>query len=116
MAKKEKKKKESNKLYTLYEVSGDAVNRKNSFCLKCGPGFYLAKHQGRTTCGRCGYTEFESKAPKPAENIPEKAEEKKVEIKPEEVEAAATDTKLDIKADTIKADTIKTEPKAESEE
>ena len=30
-------------------------------CPKCGPGVYLAQHQGRTSCGRCGYTEFAKK-------------------------------------------------------
>ncbi len=27
-------------------------------CPKCGPGVHLANHQGRMSCGKCGYTEF----------------------------------------------------------
>jgi small subunit ribosomal protein S27Ae len=54
-AKKEKKP------HTLYEISGSAIKRKNRSCPKCGPGYSMAKHKDRTTCGKCGYTEFVSK-------------------------------------------------------
>ncbi|MBI5226613.1 30S ribosomal protein S27ae [Candidatus Micrarchaeota archaeon] len=29
--------------------------RKN--CPKCGPGFHLAEHKNRRTCGKCAYME-----------------------------------------------------------
>lgn len=43
---------------TLYEVSGEAVDRARKECPKCGPGVFLADHGDRVACGRCGYTEF----------------------------------------------------------
>ncbi len=29
-------------------------------CPKCGPGFRLADHKNRRTCGKCGYMETKS--------------------------------------------------------
>jgi len=62
MAKKKTKPKRSIKPHTLYEISGSTIKRKNKTCPKCGKGIYLAKHSNRLTCGKCGYSEFESKS------------------------------------------------------
>jgi small subunit ribosomal protein S27Ae len=61
MAKPKKNKKKATQVWKLYQVSGDKVERKNKFCSKCGPGNFLAKHNGRESCGKCHYTEFTSK-------------------------------------------------------
>ena len=45
----------------FYKVDGNKIHRDKPFCPKCGPGVFLAKHANRTSCGRCGYTEFASK-------------------------------------------------------
>ncbi|MEM3444599.1 MAG: 30S ribosomal protein S27ae [Thermoplasmata archaeon] len=45
-------------LMKLYEVSGETLIRKRKTCPKCGPGCFLAEHENRVSCGRCGYTEF----------------------------------------------------------
>ncbi|NQV08513.1 30S ribosomal protein S27ae [Candidatus Woesearchaeota archaeon] len=58
MAKKEKKPKKPAQVWKLYEVKGEAVERKNSTCPKCGDGYFMAKHGNRLTCGKCYYTEF----------------------------------------------------------
>ena len=55
----EKKKSVSKK--DAYEVSGDKVTRKKPVCPKCGPGVFMASHGDRTSCGKCGYTEFNKK-------------------------------------------------------
>lgn len=55
----------------VYEVKEGKVERKRKFCPKCGPGVFMARHDGRLHCGRCGYTEFV----KP-EKEPEKQEKK----------------------------------------
>jgi ubiquitin-small subunit ribosomal protein S27Ae len=55
--KKENKNKTPSKRYALYEVKGDTLNRKNTFCPKCGTGFFMARHKDRLTCGKCGYME-----------------------------------------------------------
>jgi small subunit ribosomal protein S27Ae len=79
MAKKEKKPKKSVKPHALYEVAGSELKRKNKTCPKCGKGIFMAKHGSRSTCGKCGYTEFESKkqTEKPKEKTEKPKEEKK---------------------------------------
>jgi ubiquitin-small subunit ribosomal protein S27Ae len=47
----------------LYEVSGETLTRTHKSCPKCGPGVFLAEHNNRRSCGKCGYSE--SKAPPP---------------------------------------------------
>ncbi len=53
----EKPKKEKKLKSTLYDLSGEKVERKNKFCPKCGPGIFLAGHSDRLSCGKCGYAE-----------------------------------------------------------
>ncbi|MCX6668380.1 MAG: 30S ribosomal protein S27ae [Methanothrix sp.] len=41
-----------------YQVSGDGIKSKKSVCPRCGNGVFLAEHVNRSSCGKCGYTEF----------------------------------------------------------
>ena len=59
-----KKKPSSKPAHTHYEVKGDSVTVKNKSCPKCGQGFFLAQHNNRLTCGKCGYVEMISKEKK----------------------------------------------------
>ncbi|MFP3299568.1 MAG: 30S ribosomal protein S27ae [Thermoplasmatales archaeon] len=45
----------------LYSVENGKLVRKRKFCPKCGPGVFLAEHENRLSCGRCGYTEIKVK-------------------------------------------------------
>jgi ubiquitin-small subunit ribosomal protein S27Ae len=54
-------KKEGKKQGALYEISGDAIKRKNMSCPKCGPGVFLGKHKDRVVCGKCQYAEYSKK-------------------------------------------------------
>ncbi|MBW3011678.1 30S ribosomal protein S27ae [Candidatus Woesearchaeota archaeon] len=47
----------------MYEKTAEGLKRKSKFCPKCGPGIFLAQHKDRTSCGKCGYTEFKKKEP-----------------------------------------------------
>jgi small subunit ribosomal protein S27Ae len=59
MAKKEKKKKKPDKKkYEYYETKEGNADRKRKWCPKCGVGVFLAEHKDRSSCGKCGYTEF----------------------------------------------------------
>jgi small subunit ribosomal protein S27Ae len=50
----------------LYAVKGDTLSRTHKFCPKCGPGTFLAEHENRRACGKCGYSEVRAAAePKP---------------------------------------------------
>ena len=50
-----------NKSVNLYEIKDQKIIRKRKNCPKCGDGFFLAEHNDRLTCGKCGYTEFKIK-------------------------------------------------------
>jgi len=56
------KKKKSKGVYVHYKVEGDKLKRMLPFCERCGPGYFMANHGDRYTCGHCGFTRY-----KPAE-------------------------------------------------
>jgi small subunit ribosomal protein S27Ae len=47
--------------YILFSIDNTKVNRQNKNCPKCGDGVFLAEHENRASCGKCGYTEFKKK-------------------------------------------------------
>ncbi|MCL4376593.1 30S ribosomal protein S27ae [Candidatus Parvarchaeota archaeon] len=57
----EKKKQKESEIWKMYKIEGDSITRVNRTCPKCGEGTFLAEHENRYTCGRCGYTEFKRK-------------------------------------------------------
>ena len=57
-----------------YDASSGNLTRKKKFCPKCGPGYFMAEHKNRITCGKCSYVEFKGKEPT---EVKEKAEEEK---------------------------------------
>jgi ubiquitin-small subunit ribosomal protein S27Ae len=49
----------------LYNTKGDTLVRTHKPCPKCGPGTFLAEHDNRRSCGKCGYSEAKAaSAPK----------------------------------------------------
>lgn len=58
--KKPHKNKPTSKKYTKYKIEGDKVVREKT-CPRCGPGIFLMNSQNRLYCGKCHYSEFESK-------------------------------------------------------
>ncbi len=53
-----KPKKEQKGIYSIYKVEGDKVNRLRPTCERCGPGYFMADHHDRFTCGHCGFTRY----------------------------------------------------------
>jgi small subunit ribosomal protein S27Ae len=51
-------KKGSAGLGSLYKVEGDKVARLRPTCERCGPGYFMADHHDRFTCGHCGFTRY----------------------------------------------------------
>jgi small subunit ribosomal protein S27Ae len=41
----------------LYSTKGEQLVRTHKMCPKCGPGTFLAEHNDRRSCGKCGYSE-----------------------------------------------------------
>ena len=56
--KPEKKKKEEKGIYALYKIETDKVIRLRPTCERCGPGYFMADHGNRYTCGHCGFTRY----------------------------------------------------------
>jgi len=88
MAEKEKKQTGKKRNYKpkhqFYEVKGDAVERKNKSCPKCGPAVFLAVHSDRVSCGGCGFTE---KTGAPSSGAPKEEKSENRELKTENQES-----------------------------
>lgn len=56
--KPEKKRKEEKGVFTLYKIEGTKAVRLRPICERCGPGYFMAEHNNRFTCGHCGFTRY----------------------------------------------------------
>ena len=59
--KKEKKHRQEKGVHAMYKVEGDKVSRARPICERCGPGYFMADHHDRYTCGHCGFTRYKQK-------------------------------------------------------
>jgi small subunit ribosomal protein S27Ae len=55
------RKRVSPQVWKFFRVQGDKVIRLRHECPRCGRGAFLAEHADRSTCGRCGFTQFKRK-------------------------------------------------------
>ncbi|PMB76152.1 MAG: 30S ribosomal protein S27ae [Candidatus Bathyarchaeota archaeon] len=62
IVKAEKRKKRKKGVFSLYKIEEDKIVRLRPTCERCGPGYFMADHGDRYTCGHCGFTRY-----KPAE-------------------------------------------------
>jgi small subunit ribosomal protein S27Ae len=51
-------KKKEKGVNALYKIEGEKVTRLRPTCERCGPGYFMAKHKDRYTCGHCGFTRY----------------------------------------------------------
>lgn len=56
-----KKKKKSPQVWKFYKAEKSSAKRLKKECPRCGKGVFLAEHHDRSSCGKCGYTEFRKK-------------------------------------------------------
>ncbi len=57
--KAEKKYKKKQKgIYSIYKAEGEKAVRLRPTCERCGPGYFMADHHERFTCGHCGFTRY----------------------------------------------------------
>lgn len=40
-----------------YKIEDGKLVRTHKECPKCGPGVFMAQHNDRIACGKCGYLE-----------------------------------------------------------
>jgi small subunit ribosomal protein S27Ae len=55
---KKAEKKDGKGVNALYKIEGENVTRLRPTCERCGPGYFMAKHKDRYTCGHCGFTRY----------------------------------------------------------
>jgi small subunit ribosomal protein S27Ae len=51
----------SESVYKFYRIEGDKLTRSKRDCPRCGKGVFMAEHNDRSSCGKCGFTEFSKK-------------------------------------------------------
>jgi len=55
----EKKAKKRRKgVFSHYKVDEMGLKRLLPLCERCGPGYFMADHGNRYTCGHCGFTRY----------------------------------------------------------
>ena len=59
--KRQKKHREEKGVRAMYKVEGDKVSKARPTCERCGPGYFMADHHDRYTCGHCGFTRYKQK-------------------------------------------------------
>ncbi len=63
MAEQETEKPEDKKgrkrgVFSHYKVEEIGLKRLLPVCERCGPGYFMADHANRYTCGHCGFTKY----------------------------------------------------------
>jgi len=58
--KKPHKNKPTSRKYAKYKIEGNKATRQR-VCPRCGAGIFLMMAKNRVYCGKCHYSEFESK-------------------------------------------------------
>lgn len=66
MSKKEagnqKAKKKRAGIGSYYQIEEDGLKRLRPNCERCGPGYFMADHGDRFTCGHCGLTRYKQQS------------------------------------------------------
>jgi small subunit ribosomal protein S27Ae len=57
-----KAKKKRNRIASYYKIEEDGLKRLRPNCERCGPGYFMADHGDRYTCGHCGLTRYKQQA------------------------------------------------------
>lgn len=45
-------------VFSYYKIDNETITRQRPFCERCGPGYFMADHGNRFTCGHCGFTRY----------------------------------------------------------
>lgn len=47
---------------SYYKIEKGKLKRLLPFCERCGPGYFMADHGDRYSCGHCGLTKYKQRA------------------------------------------------------
>jgi len=59
-----KKSKKEKPVSSYYKIEDGKIKRLLPFCDRCGPGYFMADHGDRYSCGHCGFTKYKISAKK----------------------------------------------------
>ena len=59
---KKKGKKKRSAISSYYKIEENGIKRLRPNCERCGPGYFMADHGDRYTCGHCGLTRYKQQA------------------------------------------------------
>jgi small subunit ribosomal protein S27Ae len=51
-------KKKRRRVSSYYQIDEEGLKRLLPSCERCGPGYFMADHGDRYTCGHCGLTRY----------------------------------------------------------
>jgi len=57
-----KSKKKRSGIASYYKIEEGGLKRLRPSCERCGPGYFMADHGDRYTCGRCGLTRYKQQS------------------------------------------------------
>jgi len=52
------KSKKEKLISSCYKIEEDKIKRLLPTCERCGPGYFMAEHEDRYSCGHCGFTRY----------------------------------------------------------
>ena len=55
---KRQKSKKEKPVSSYYKVEGQKLESLLPICERCGPGYFMADHGDRYSCGHCGFTRY----------------------------------------------------------
>ena len=61
-AREKKAKKKRSGAFSYYKIEEQGLKRLRPNCERCGPGYFMADHGDRYTCGHCGLTRYKQQA------------------------------------------------------
>jgi len=54
------KKQKKKFISSYYRIEEGKIKRVLPICERCGPGYFMADHGNRYTCGHCGFTRYKT--------------------------------------------------------
>jgi ubiquitin-small subunit ribosomal protein S27Ae len=58
----EKTAKKKSGIASYYKIEDGKLKRLRPSCERCGPGYFMADHGDRFTCGHCGLTRYKQQS------------------------------------------------------
>jgi len=58
MSEEKPQRKKEKPISSYYKIEEGKIKRLLPICERCGPGYFMADHGNRYSCGHCGFTRY----------------------------------------------------------